>query len=62
MEISRLLRNDCPNVFDCPKVYELSDGRLAIQGDRADPELLASLNLPPHETMVIVPRSLLPEV
>jgi hypothetical protein len=62
MKIVRTLRDSCPNGIDCPRVHELDDGRLAIQGDRADPKLLAALGLPAHETLVIVPRSLLPEV
>lgn len=62
MEITRLLRTACPNVYDCPKIYLLADGRLAVQGDKAAPELLESLGLPEHETVVIVPRTLLPEV
>lgn len=62
MRIVNTLRGACPNGIDCPRVYELDDGRLAIQGDRAEPDLLAHLGLPMHETVVIVPRSLLPEV
>lgn len=60
MNIVKTLRNACPNGIDCPKIYELDDGRLAIQGDRADAALLA--DLPPHESMVVIPRRLLPEV
>lgn len=62
MKIVSKLRDACPNGIDCPRVYELDDGRLAIQGDQADPDLLAALGLPEHETLVVVPRSLLPEV
>ena len=62
MKVGKLLRNSCPNGIDRPRIYELDDGRLAIQGDRADAALLAEFGLPAHETMVIVPRSLLPEV
>lgn len=59
--INKLLRSDCLNGLDCPKVYELSDGRLAVQGDPADAALLAEAGVPAHESMVIVPRALLPE-
>jgi hypothetical protein len=62
MKVRKVLRNRCPNGIDCPKVLELDDGRLAIQGDRADAALLAELGIPAHETLVIVPRDLLPEV
>lgn len=59
--IKKLLRSDCNNGLDCPKVYELSDGRLAVQGDPADAALLAEAGVPAHESMVIVSRALLPE-
>ena len=63
MEIAKRLRgNDCHNGIDCPRIYELSDGRLAVQGDRADAALLAEAGVPAHETVVVVPRWLLPEV
>jgi hypothetical protein len=63
MTITKLLRGaECHNGVDCPRVYELSDGRLAIQGDPADAALLAEAGVPAHESVVIVPRSLLPEV
>jgi hypothetical protein len=63
MKIVKQLRgNDCQNGIDCPRIYELSDGRLAVQGDKADAALLAEAGVPAHETVVIVPRSLLPEV
>lgn len=60
--IDRLLRGECSNGLDCPRVYELADGRLAVQGDPADAGLLAEAGVPAHESMIIVPRSLLPEV
>jgi hypothetical protein len=62
MKIKHVLRDLCPNIVSCPKLYELEDGRLAIQGDVADKELLAALGVPAHETLVIVPRALFPEV
>ena len=62
MKVRKMLRNACPDGINCPRVYELDDGRLAIQGNRADTALLAELGLPAHETLVVVPRSLLPEV
>jgi hypothetical protein len=54
--------NDCLNGKTCPAVYELADGRLAVQGEFASPDLLAEAGVPPHETIVIIPRSLIPEV
>ena len=62
MKITRTLAEVCPYGFDCPRVYELEDGRLAVQGDKADSALLAELGLPAHETLVIVPRNLFSEV
>jgi hypothetical protein len=62
VKIRKLLRNSCHDGLNCPKIYELSDGRLAVQGDKADAALLAEAGVPAHETVVIVPRSLIPEV
>lgn len=63
MRIVRKLRDSCPNGIDCPRVYELEDGRVIVQGDRiTDAGILAKLGLPEHETAVVVPRSLFKEV
>ncbi|MGH3923885.1 MAG: hypothetical protein ACRDTT_13620, partial [Pseudonocardiaceae bacterium] len=60
----KVLRDvSCPNTLDCPKVYgPLDDGRLAVRGDRPDATLVADLDLPDHEGVVLVPPSLLREV
>ncbi|MGH3812653.1 MAG: hypothetical protein ACRDUV_09385 [Pseudonocardiaceae bacterium] len=49
----------CPNIFD----YEPEPGIVAIQGTRiTDPEALAQLTgIPAHETVVLIPRTLLLE-
>lgn len=61
--IRNVLRTtDCSGNHDCPTIYELADGRLAVQGDKADAALLAEAGVPDHESVVIVPRSFLPEV
>ena len=60
--IDKLLRSDCNNGLDCPKVYRLTDGRFAVQGDPADPALLAEAGVPVHENMVIVSATLFPEL
>ncbi len=54
----KMLRDvSCPNTLDCPKVYgPLAHGRLAVRGDKPDTTLLAELNLPDHEGLVLVPR------
>ena len=44
----------------CPAVFETDQGTLVVQGAIVtDPEALAALNLPEHETVVEVPASLL---
>lgn len=60
--IEKLLRSDCSNGIDCPKIYKLSDGRFAVQGDPADAALLAEAGVPAHENMVIVTPALFPEL
>jgi hypothetical protein len=44
----------------CPTVYATDRGTFVVQGVIVtDPEALASVNLPAHETLVEVPRELL---
>lgn len=54
----------CPNVVDCPKVYEpIDDGRLPVRGDKLDPALRSKLGpLPDHEDVVLVPPTVLSDV
>ena len=62
MQLTRL-RGDCPDVVTCPAVYATDRGTLAVVGSTiTDPDVLASLGLPAHESVVEIPRSLLPEV
>ena len=62
MELIRL-RGDCPDGRTCPTVFLTDRGTLAVVGSTiTDPDVLASLGLPPHESVVEIPRSLLPEV
>jgi len=54
---------NCPNGLDCPKIYgALADGRRPVRGDLPDAALLAELDLPDHEGVVLVPPALLPEI
>lgn len=63
MKIRKTLRTTaCHDGINCPTIYELADGRLAVQGDKADAALLAEAGVPANESVVIVPRSFLPEV
>ncbi len=59
MKVRKMLRDSCPDGINCPRIYELDDGRLAVQGDRAAAAVLTELDLPADETLAIVPRSLL---
>ena len=44
----------------CPAVYETDRGTVVVQGAIVtDPQVLAAMNLPDHETAVEVPASLL---
>jgi hypothetical protein len=57
------VRSDCPDGVTCPAVWATDRGTLAVVGSTiTDPEVLAELGLPPHESVVEIPRSLLPEV
>lgn len=57
------LRGACPDGRTCPTVFLTDRGTLAIVGSTVtDPEVLAGLGLPAHESVVEIPRSLLPEV
>lgn len=59
----RVLRDYCTNGLDCPKIYELDDGRRAVRGDKPDAPTLTGIGpLPDHENVVVVPNALLPAV
>jgi hypothetical protein len=62
MKLERL-RGTCNDGKTCPTLYRTPDGALLIQGYVVtDPDTLAALNLPPGETAVMIPASLIPEV
>ena len=45
----------------CPSVYATDRGTWVIQGYRVDdPEALAAMDIPDHETVVEIPAELLP--
>jgi hypothetical protein len=57
------LRGDCPDGTTCPTVYRTDHDTLAVVGSTiTDPDVLAELGLPAHESIVEIPLSLLPEV
>jgi len=58
-----LLRGECPDGKTCPAVYRTDRDTLAVVGSTiTDPDVLAGLGLPAHESVVEIPLSLLPEV
>lgn len=47
-------------VGDCPTLYATDRGTIVVQGWRlADPEALAMMDIPDHETAVEIPAALL---
>lgn len=48
---------------NCPSLYRTDRGTFLVQGWRVtDPEALAQLNIPAHETVIEVPADVLAEV
>jgi hypothetical protein len=59
------LRATCPDKHTCPAVHSVNTARdmLYVQGwVVTDPDVLAAIGAPPGETVVAVPRTMLPEV
>jgi len=48
---------------NCPSLYRTDRGTFVVQGLRiTDPQTLAQLNIPGHETVVEVPADVLAEI
>jgi hypothetical protein len=48
---------------NCPSLYRTDRGTFVVQGWRVtDPEALAQLDIPPHETVVEIPEDVLAEI
>lgn len=48
---------------NCPSLYRTDRGTFVVQGWRvSDPEALAQLDIPSHETVVEVPADVLAEI
>lgn len=48
---------------NCPSLYRTDRGTFVVQGWRvSDPEALAQLDIPAHETVVEVPADVLAEI
>jgi len=61
MQLS-LLSNDCYPNKTCPAVYDTDTDDLLVQGRQVtDPAALAALEVPEHETVALVPRSVVYE-
>ncbi|MGH3735374.1 MAG: hypothetical protein ACRDT6_07085 [Micromonosporaceae bacterium] len=62
MKLTRLRGSCSPNEV-CPTLYATDRGTFIVQGFVVDdPEALTALDLPPGESAVEIPLSLLPEV
>ena len=65
VEIGRTLRgsvNDCANGKTCPKIVKTSAGLAVVGTTVTDPDLLVRLGTAPHESVVLIPPALLPEL
>lgn len=60
MKITRILADDCPTSPVCPRVIDTDGDTVIVQGTTVtDPEIVAELDMPTHESGVEVPRSLI---
>lgn len=62
MKLTGLLSDSCPNGISCPRVHDTDGDEVLVQGTTVtDAGVLAELpgELPDHESVVAVPRSLL---
>lgn len=64
MRVTRTLRNQCGSNLDCPRVLDTDDpDKVLIQGARVtDPEIITQYRVPDQETLIEVPRTLIPEI
>lgn len=60
MKITGRLSDSCPNGDDCHRIHDTDGDQVIVQGDRVvDPDLLATLHMPEHESAVVVDRTLI---
>lgn len=60
MRLTNLLAHDCPTGSTCPRIIDTDGDDVIVQGATiTDPDLLAELDMPAHESAVRAPRTLL---
>lgn len=60
MKITGRLADSCPHGHDCPRIHDTDGDEVIVQGPTlTDPDMLAHLDMPTHESAVKVPRSLI---
>lgn len=53
------IAGDCPDKVTCPAAYATDRGTIVVQGNRVtDPDALAQVTVPDHETLVEIPATL----
>lgn len=63
MRLTFIRKTALSNQTNCPSLYRTDRDTFVVQGWRVtDPEALAQLDIPPHETVVEVPVDVLAEV
>ncbi len=63
MKLTFIRKTAQSQVNNCPSLYRTDRGTFVVQGWRvSDPEALAQLDIPPHETAVEVPEDVLAEI
>lgn len=60
MRLTGSLADDCPNSGICPRIIDTDGDSVLVQGSTViDPDVVAELDMPAHESAVEVPRSLI---
>jgi hypothetical protein len=63
MKLSFIRKTALSGDSNCPSLYRTDRGTFVVQGWRVtDPEALAQLDIPGHETVVEVPADVLAEI
>lgn len=63
MRLTNLLAHDCPTGGTCPRIIDTDGDDVIVQGATVtDPDLLAELDMPAHESAVRAPRTLIYDV